>query len=142
MFIQTKKLSPLILNPDRSIFPSPKMASRRNDSQSNEAYLYYEAVAKDVQEKRLISSFLDLTERVFSECVHNFAVGNLTTKEKTCIANATKKFINVSSRTSVRFSEYQSAFTEHQVADIEKRQAEVNERIQDLKTKIQEVKGR
>ena len=117
------------------------MSFTGKDNDNKEAYLYYEAVAKDVQEKQLITSFLNLTERIFSDCVHNFAVSNLTTKEKTCIANATKKFVNVSTRTTVRFSEYQSAFTEHQVADIKKRQTEVDERIQDLKSKIQEVKG-
>lgn len=51
---------------------------------------------------------MDLVERCFHPCVHNFRTKYLDSYESKCLENCAERYIKVTNRSALRFQEYQA----------------------------------
>ena len=55
--------------------------------------------------KDFMNLYSNLVSRCFDDCVNDFTSGNLTSKETSCIAKCSEKFLKHSERIGQRFQE-------------------------------------
>ncbi|WFC97501.1 protein transporter tim9 [Malassezia yamatoensis] len=62
-------------------------------------------VIEQKQMKDFMRLYTGLVERCFNDCVNDFTSKAVTSKEQTCVANCTQKFLKHSERVGARFGE-------------------------------------
>ena len=62
-------------------------------------------VIEQKQMKDCMRLYTGLVERCFNDCVNDFTRKAVTSKEHTCVANCTQKFLKHSERVGARFGE-------------------------------------
>mmetsp|Transcript_5002 Transcript_5002/g.6468 ORF Transcript_5002/g.6468 Transcript_5002/m.6468 type:complete len:98 (+) Transcript_5002:47-340(+) len=60
------------------------------------------------QVKDSLNLYMQLVERCFDGCVHNFRTKHLDHKETSCLENCSERYIKASNRAALRFQEHQA----------------------------------
>ena len=56
----------------------------------------------------MYSLYMDLVERCFQPCVHNFRTKYIDPKEDKCLTSCAERYIKASNRSAIRFQEHQA----------------------------------
>ena len=65
----------------------------------------FQQLVEQKQMKDFMRLYLNLVSKCFEDCVNDFTLANLTTKETGCIAKCSEKFLKHSERVGQRFQE-------------------------------------
>ncbi|EER31394.1 mitochondrial import inner membrane translocase subunit Tim9 [Candida tropicalis MYA-3404] len=65
----------------------------------------FQQIVEQKQMKDFMNLYSNLVSRCFDDCVNDFTSGNLTSKETSCIAKCSEKFLKHSERIGQRFQE-------------------------------------
>jgi len=60
------------------------------------------------QVKDSLHLYMNLVEKCFHPCVHNFRTKYMDKKEETCLTNCAERYIKASNRSAIRFQEHQA----------------------------------
>ncbi|SHO79352.1 Essential protein of the mitochondrial intermembrane space [Malassezia sympodialis ATCC 42132] len=74
-------------------------------SLSSSEQMQMQRIIEQKQMKDFMNLYSGLVQRCFDGCIHDFTSRALTTKETTCVANCTQKFLKHSERVGARFAE-------------------------------------
>lgn len=69
----------------------------------------FQKIVEQKQMKDFMRLYSDLVDRCFSDCVNDFTSDKLSSKETTCIAKCSEKFMKHSERVGQRFQEQNQA---------------------------------
>ncbi|KAI5965046.1 TIM9 [Candida theae] len=65
----------------------------------------FQQIVEQKQMKDFMNLYSNLVSRCFEDCVNDFTSNNLTSKETSCIAKCSEKFLKHSERVGQRFQE-------------------------------------
>jgi import inner membrane translocase subunit TIM9 len=81
------------------------------DNVNNLSYKQQQQLQQDLvnlQAKDSLSQYMNLVERCFEPCVHNFRTKYLDKSETRCLESCAERYIKASNRTGLRFQEHQA----------------------------------
>ncbi|KAJ9528466.1 mitochondrial inner membrane translocase [Haematococcus lacustris] len=84
------------------------------------------AALEHMQVRDSLKMYNNLVERCFRECVEDMRSKAMSSKEEQCVAKCCEKYMNVTGRVGMRFSEFFSqmeAAAQQQMAEMAKQQA-------------------
>lgn len=70
----------------------------------------FQQIVEQKQMKDFMNLYSNLVSRCFEDCVNDFTSNNLTSKETSCIAKCSEKFLKHSERVGQRFQEQKYVF--------------------------------